>query len=156
MSFKSQVLIWFLVFSSIAMLTNLPINWYYFDKKEDITNSAQVIDSFYINLLKTLLIQSDFLKYETRNTEFFATNESNFLDSLRVNNALLHDQIISVKNSSDRNNYKITELLEEIQTSLRENNYIFEEMINSIYQRGFKDWGTEGSNEGKCSFAGNF
>lgn len=156
MSLKSQLLGLFLAFYFITAITTIPMNIYYFNKKEEISKSVQQLNNFKGDLLQTLLIQSDFLNYETRNTRFFKTNRSLYLDSLNEKQNSLNEKITELIRTCEQNKFKVSGKLEHIKTELNENNYIFNQMVSSIYRRGFKDWGVEGQMRDQVHLLENF
>lgn len=146
----------FLAFYFITAITTIPMNIYYFNKKEEISKSVQQLNNFKGDLLQTLLIQSDFLNYETRNTRFFKTNRSLYLDSLNEKQNSLNEKITELIRTCEQNKFKVSGKLEHIKTELNENNYIFNQMVSSIYRRGFKDWGVEGQMRDQVHLLENF
>ncbi len=156
MSLKSQLLGLFLAFYFITAITTIPMNLYYFNKKEEISKSVQRLNNFKGDLLQTLLIQADFLNYETRNTRFFKTNRSAYLDSLHEKQNSLNEKINRLIQICEENKLNVTEHLDHIKTELNDNNYIFNKMVSSIYRRGFKDWGIEGQMRDQVHLLENF
>ncbi|WP_372775786.1 ATP-binding protein [Mangrovibacterium sp.] len=156
MSLKSQLLGLFLGFCLITTVTFIPMNIYYFKKKEEITSTVHGISAFRADLQHTLLLQSDFLNYDTRSTHFFQTNKSAYLDSLNVHQKRLHDEINILTVACKENKLTAFGVFQQINDELYANNVIFDKMVTAIYRRGFKDWGTEGQMRDQVHLLENF
>lgn len=144
MSFKNQLIAGFLGFTLLFLLTVFPISTYYFNRKENILNAVNYLDSYYLDLVRTWQTQSDFINYETRNLNFFETRKSNLLDDLKIKEDSLDFKFRRLLHICKENDFEVEGLLLSIQNKLLEQNDYFEKMVSAIEQRGFKDFGIEG------------
>ncbi len=144
MSFKNQLIAGFIGITFFFLLTVFPISTYYFNRKENILNAVNYLDSYYLNLVRVWQTQSEFINYETRNSKFFETHKSNFLDDLKIKEDSLDFKFQRLLHICKENDFEVDELLLSIQSKLLAQNDYFEQMVSGIERRGFKDFGIEG------------
>ena len=144
MSFKNQLIAGFLGFTLLFLLTVFPICSYYLNRKENILNAINSLDSYYLNLLHTSQIQFEFITYETRNSNFFETSESKYLDDLEITKDSLDFKFWRLLKICKENDFEADGLLFSIHSKLFAQNHLFEQMVSAIEGRGFKDFGIEG------------
>lgn len=145
MLFKNQLLVGFCGFALFFIITIYPINHHYLSKKEDILNSVNYLNSYYVDLLHIWQIESDFLTYETRNATFFKTKKSKYLEKLTVRKDSLNKKFDRLITICRQNGFISEENILELQNKLETKNHLFEMMVEAIYKRGFFDYGLEGS-----------
>ena len=144
MSFKNQLIAGFLGFTLLFLLTVFPISTYYFNRKENILNAVNYLDSYYLDLLRIWQTQSEFINYETRNSKFFENHKSNYLEDLRIKEDSLDFKFRRLLHICKENNFEVDRFLLSIQSKLLAQNDYFEQMVSAIERRGFKDFGIEG------------
>jgi PAS domain S-box-containing protein len=144
MSFKNQLIAGFLGFTLLFLLTVFPISTHYFNRKENILNAVNYLDSYYLDLARTWQTQSDFINYETRNSKFFETHRSNYLDNLKIKEDSLDFKFRRLLHVCKENDFEVEGLLLSIQNKLLAQNDYFRQMVSAIERRGFKDFGIEG------------
>lgn len=144
MSFKNQLIAGFLGFTLLFLLTVFPFNTHYFNRKENILNAVNYLDSYYLDLVHTWQTQSEFINYETRNSKFFETHRSKYLDNLKIKEDSLDFKFRRLLHICKENDFEVDGLLLSIQSKLMAQDDYFGQMISAIEQRGFKDYGIEG------------
>ena len=144
LSFKNQLIAGFLGFMGLFLITVFPISNYYFNQKENILNAVNYLDLYYLDLVRTWQTQSEFINYETRNTKFFETHKSNYLEDLKIKKDSLDLKFRRLLVICKENDFEVDGLLLSIQNNLKVQNGYFEQMIKAIERRGFKDFGIEG------------
>jgi PAS domain S-box-containing protein len=144
MSLKNQLIFGFIGFTALFLFTVFPINLNYLNRKEDILTATNYLDSYYLDLIHTWQIQSDFLNYETRNSEFFRTNKSKYLEELKIKEDSLDKKFEHLITICKKNKFEADDLLDLIQQKINEKSVLFDQMVQVIYLRGFKDYGIEG------------
>jgi len=144
MSFKNQLIAGFLGFTLMFLLTIFPICSYYLDRKEHILNAINYLDSYYLDLLHTWQIQSEFINYETRNSKFFETGKSKYLEDLKFKEDSLNFKFMQLIKICKENDFDADGLLFSIHNKLFDQNHLFNQMVSAIERRGFKDFGIEG------------
>lgn len=145
MSFKNQLIFGFFGFALFFILTIFPINNHYLSKKEDILNSVNYLNSYYVDLLHVWQIESDFLTYETRNANFFKTKNSIYLEKLTTKSDSLNNKFNKLIKICRENGFITENIIVKLQNKLISKNLLFAQMVEAIYQRGFFDYGLEGN-----------
>jgi signal transduction histidine kinase len=110
-----------------------------------INKISQQLDNQRINIIQLIKTDLDFLRFETVNQEFYETGSSDLMaerDSLfrliQLGNATLHEQMIAHQFLIDSEFY-------QIDSTLADYNFTFRLVTERINERGFKDYGLEGT-----------
>jgi serine phosphatase RsbU (regulator of sigma subunit) len=140
---KHKLFLCFLLFSSISLLSVIASVWFY-KQKENVSNTVKKIDNTYILCLKEFKLQQDFLNYETINSNFFQTNESNIAQKQKEISKEISNAIQSLQAQNNTKSINATGALDSIQSELKRNHQIFEKIQYFILLRGFRDYGIEG------------
>ena len=132
----------FLFFSSISIVA-VTINVIYFNKKEKISHYINNLDEINVLCLLNFKIQQEFLNYEKFNPIYFKTNKSFILEK----NAMLKKMVLNKCLLIKKNDLEISDnfSINKIYNLYLLNSKIFNEVVKNIKQRGYKDFGVEGS-----------
>jgi len=144
MSFKNQLVAGFIGFALLFLLTVFPICSYYLSRKESILNAVNSLNSYYLNLVHAWQIQSEFINYETRNTHYFETHQSQYLENLKIREDRLDLEFRKLLQICQANRFGADELLLSIQSKWYTQSKLFAQLVSSVERRGFKDYGIEG------------
>lgn len=107
-------------------------------------NALNYLDSYYLDLLHARQIQSDFINYDTRHSEYFQTGQSQYLKDLKIKEDSLKFKYVKLLQICKENDFDTDRLLPPIHTQLLVQKDLFEQMVEAIQRRGFKDFGLEG------------
>jgi serine phosphatase RsbU (regulator of sigma subunit) len=131
-----------LFFSSISIVA-VTINVIYFNKKEKISHYINNLDEINVLCLLNFKIQQEFLNYEKFNPIYFKTNKSFILEK----NAMLKKMVLNKCLLIKKNDLEISDnfSINKIYNLYLLNSKIFNEVVKNIKQRGYKDFGVEGS-----------
>jgi serine phosphatase RsbU (regulator of sigma subunit) len=131
-----------LFFSSISIVA-VTINVIYFNKKEKISHYINNLDEINVLCLLNFKIQQEFLNYEKFNPIYFKTNKSVILEK----NAMLKKMVLNKCLLIKKNDLEISDNfnINQIYNLYLLNSKIFNEVVKNIKQRGYKDFGVEGS-----------
>jgi PAS domain S-box-containing protein len=143
-SLRYRVLAWFLAFAFLVLATFIPSNLYYFNRKDEITEIIAEINLIHRDLLKDLNNNEAFFQYEITNSDYFITGESKYLD---IHAQLTADILEKLDNLNKLNSFKSFEInkrIELLKAQIYKYNSIFRQIVKLIYDRGYKDYGTEG------------
>ncbi|MEO1254504.1 MAG: adenylate/guanylate cyclase domain-containing protein, partial [Bacteroidota bacterium] len=139
-TFRHRLLFWFLVFISSSIVV-IALSFAYIQQRESIFRNAELVDQSYVMLLKSVKAQQDFFSYETKNTTYFETSKSIYLDRYKE----LLDSTMSLLQKSKLPDEKRLEVaLLEQQNSILATDSLFKILIAKIGERGFKDFNLEG------------
>lgn len=129
-------------FSSISIVA-VTINVIYFNKKEKISHYINNLDEINVLCLLNFKIQQEFLNYEKFNPIYFKTNKSFILEK----NAMLKKMVLNKCLLIKKNDLEISDnfSINKIYNLYLLNSKIFNEVVKNIKQRGYKDFGVEGS-----------
>ena len=129
-------------FSSISIVA-VTINVIYFNKKEKISHYINNLDEINVLCLLNFKIQQEFLNYEKFNPIYFKTNKSVILEK----NAMLKKMVLNKCLLIKKNDLEISDNfnINQIYNLYLLNSKIFNEVVKNIKQRGYKDFGVEGS-----------
>ena len=144
MSFRNQLIAGFLGFTFLFLCTIFPISKYFLNKKENVLNALNYLDSYYLDLLHSWQIQSDFINYDTRDSEYFLTHQSKYLKDLKIEEDSLKFKYVRLLRICKENDFETDRLLLAIHTQQLVQKELFEQMVKAIKRRGFKDFGLEG------------
>lgn len=95
-----------------------------------------------INLIKTDL---DFLRFETVNAQYFQTGKSQYLFERDSLFHVIRNENISLYNEMLSNNFLIEYQFHQIDSTLQDYSSTFQLVTHKINERGFKDFGLEGT-----------
>jgi signal transduction histidine kinase len=114
-------------------------------RTSSINKISQQLDHQRINIIQLIKTDLDFLRFETVNQKFYETGISNLMterDSLfrliQAGNAKLYQQMVS-------NKFLIDSEFRQIDSTLADYNFTFRLVTEKINERGFKDYGLEGT-----------
>lgn len=141
-SFRIQLLLIFLLFILISLITALYTANYY-QKKQALIQLGTELDEAEILLLLSLKEQESFFNFETVNELFYENKKSSYLDRYHLNLSLLKKKIhqITANPFTDKDQKK---RLSEIEKALSDYDISFQALVNTIHQRGFRNYGLIG------------
>lgn len=140
-SLRNQLLIIFLGFVLISVVTAI-FTTYYFKEKEAIISTSQLISRIEIDLLKGLKEQENYYNFESVNAVYFQTKKSDYLTKYSDLYSGLLKQIRTLENK-DWDSLSANKL-NHISTRLEDFDALFRQIVLSIHKRGFKSYGIEG------------
>ena len=141
-NFRQRLLFWFLVFLSSNLIL-IALSYGYLNRRNKIAETVTSIEAANDVFLKSTLAQQYFLSYGTKSHDFFQSSNNEYLDKYN-----------QLKDSTFQMINKIDKVYPEFQLSLGINslkkeliviNSIFQELVEKVQQRGFKDYSLEGS-----------
>ncbi|AFM04778.1 serine phosphatase RsbU, regulator of sigma subunit [Bernardetia litoralis DSM 6794] len=135
-----------LYFSVYLLLTALIIGsiFMFYEKRERIQNSIDLLTELHIDIQALSGVEKDFFTYETINTAFFETEESEYLD---IRTQKLYDiqrNLIALKNRKELRNDDIDKKLFKLKQSVGEYEVLFERLVAITQRKGHKDYGKVG------------
>ncbi len=132
----------FLFFSSISIVS-VTINVIYFNKKEKISQYVNNLDEINVLCLLNFKIQQEFLNFERSNPIYFKTNKSLILEKNTILKKMVLKKCLLIK----KNDLEISDNfnIDKIYNLYVLNSKIFNEIVENIKKRGYKDFGVEGS-----------
>jgi adenylate cyclase len=140
-SLKNQLTLIFTAFVLVSIFTSL-YTAYFFQKKEEISSLNNQLLLFEKDLLEALRQQESFYNFETINSIYFKTKESDYLHNYYFLKAKLHERLTSI--SANEIDSRINKKVNLITSQLNRFNNLFEKIVNSIIKRGFRNSGEEG------------
>lgn len=143
-SLRFRVLIWFLAFAFLVLATFIPSNLYYFNRKDDVTEIISEINLIHRDLLKDLNNNEAFFQYEITNSDFFNTGSSKYLENHEQLTLEILTKLDSINRFQSFKDFEVTERIDLLKGQIYKYNSIFRQIVKLIYDRGYKDYGTEG------------
>ncbi len=143
-SLKNRLLAWFLLIAFAIASIVFPLN--YFHKKEEIAirHVVDELNELHINYIRDLRYTSEFLAYETNNTDFFITGESPYLTiHNRLSDSLFH-LIANHKNKNYVFSLVKKDVFIEMDDTYSHYCRLLDSIVYNIYKRGYRDFGLEG------------
>jgi hypothetical protein len=114
-------------------------------RTSSINSISQRLDHQRVHIIQLIKTDLDFLRFETVNQKFYVTGKSDLLitrDSLftriQVENKELYWKMVD-------NKFLIDSQFHQIDSTLAQYNFTFRLLIQKINERGFKDYGLEGT-----------
>ncbi len=135
-----------LYFSVYLLLTALIIGaiFMFYEKQERIENITDLLTQLHIDIQTLSGVEKDFFTYETINTAFFKTGESEYLDIRTKKLYDIQNGLIVLKNRKELRNEDIDKKLFKLKKSVGEYEVIFERLVQIIQRKGHKDYGKVG------------
>lgn len=135
-----------LYFSVYLLLTALIIGsiFMFYEKRERIQNITDLLTDLHIDIQTLSGIEKDFFTYETINTAFFETGESEYLDSRTQKLYDIQRNLKALKNRTELRNDAIDKKLFKLKQSVGEYEVIFERLVQITKRKGHKDYGKIG------------
>jgi len=143
-SFRTRLLKLFFSLTGISFVLILIFIYFYFRNKERIYEISEDLSALTIHLIMDIKSQSDFIKYDAVDTTFFITGTTKNLETHRK----ISRNISNLLNGlNDGNHYLLRKLepgIDSIGLFVGLINDQFDNIVEQIRNRGFKDYGTEG------------
>ena len=143
-SMRLRVLAWFLAFAFLVLATFIPSNFYYFNRKDEISEIISEINSIHRDLLKDLNNNDAFFQYEITNSDYFITGQSSYLENHDRLTSNIIEKLENLNRFGSLQSFEVNERIDDLKADIYEYNSIFRQIVKLIYDRGFKDYGTEG------------
>lgn len=141
--FKNKLQLYFSVY---LLLTALIIGsiFMFYEKRERIESSIDLLTQLHIDIQALSGIEKDFFTYETINTAFFETGESEYLDIRTQKLYDIQHGLIALKNRDELRNDDIDKKLFKLKQSVGEYEVLFERLVQITQRKGHKDYGKIG------------
>ncbi|WP_338761110.1 SpoIIE family protein phosphatase [Bernardetia sp. ABR2-2B] len=135
-----------LYFSIYLLLTALIIGaiFMFYEKRERIEYITDLLTELHIDIQTLSGIEKDFFTYETINTTFFKTGESEYLDSRKQKLYTIQHSLIALKNRKELRNEDIDKKLFKLNQAVGEYEVLFERLVLITQRKGYKDFGKIG------------
>jgi len=135
-----------LYFSVYLLLTALIIGsiFMFYEKRERIQSITDLLTDLHINIQTLSGIEKDFFTYETINTAFFETGESEYLDIRTQKLYDIQHGLMALKNREELRNDTIDKKLFKLKQSVGEYEVLFERLVQLTQRKGHKDYGKVG------------
>lgn len=136
----------FLAFSVLALnavvISILAYN--FINRNRDLYEVTKRIENERHQIVRLLKLDLDFLRFETINQDYYATNKSLILEKRdSLYDLILHETIL-LHNTMFDHSLGIGPHFDSINTTLKKYNSAFNKIKERIIYRGFKDYGLEG------------
>jgi GAF domain-containing protein len=102
------------------------------------------IDNLSMSELELRKYEKDFLLKETSNLQFFKTEESAFLDSMKITLSRVENELNYLKKNEIISDLKLFQKLHLVENGFEEYGKNFDNLRKLIIQKGFKDYGLIG------------
>jgi len=135
-----------LYFSIYLLLTALVITtiFIFYEKKERIENSTDLLTQLHFDIQMLNGIEKDFFTYETINSEFYKTEESEYLNTRTKKLYDVQRNLIALKNRKELRNEDIDKKLLKLKQAIGEYEVLFERLVQITLRKGHKDYGKVG------------
>ncbi len=143
-SLRFRVLVWFLAFAFLILATFIPSNLYYFNRKDEISEIISEINLIHRDLLKDLNNNEAFFQYEITNSDYFITGKSSYLENHERLTTDIIEKLENLNRFNSFQSFEVNERIDDLKAEIYKYNSIFRQIVNLIYERGYKDYGTEG------------
>jgi adenylate cyclase len=139
-TFRLRLLFWFLIFVSSSFII-IALSLTYLNKREKIFAKSRAIELSYVSLLKSVQAQQDYFSYDTKNEDYFLTNES---DELELYQYWLDSTLQTIATVDFTTEEEIFKTFNAQMASIRITDSLFIHLTERIKVRGFKSHGVAG------------
>lgn len=143
MNIRTKLLLSYLFFIFLGSI-NIQIALWLYEGYTDANNFAQYFNEIRVKTQQDIAESQHFLLYETLNPHFFSNKQSDILTQKRQTVASIHQNLILLKNNNLFKEQNFSAKTDSLMLFLERYEIIFNELVDNIYARGFKDSGLEG------------
>ncbi|MDH7445627.1 adenylate/guanylate cyclase domain-containing protein [Aquimarina sp. 2201CG14-23] len=140
-TFRHRLLFWFLIFISFSFVI-IMLSVTYLQKRERVLKRTESIEKSYVMLLKSVKAQQDFFSHASRDSQFFRTGDSQYLDQYLT---LLDSTRSFLMQVNFEEESALVGGIDFIRSDIAEIDAVFLELIEQIQARGYKNYNLEGS-----------
>jgi PAS domain S-box-containing protein len=143
-SLRNKIFAWFISFSLVLLISIITLNSHYYKKREEKNQLIALFTNLENRLISIFKNTNAFFSTEITNPLFFQTGRSVYL---RTNDSLIsivHSELKALKEFSSEQNINISSESDSLLSHIAEFNLIFKQIVRLMYERGYKDYGTEG------------
>jgi len=142
-SIRSKLILSFTLFFIITCVVAGTTFWFN-SVKERIENITTALNAVNFKIQEIGALEKEFLIDETINPEFYATKKSNYLDQHHTLLKEVRFDLEKLKNAKDLQELDIQDEISQLTSKLDSFELTFDQFVEVIYYRGFKDYGVEG------------
>ena len=141
---RVKVLLMFAVFGIVALLL-IVFSAYYFKSRESVVEFRSQVSRLEALSTKWFYVQDEFLLHESINPTFFATDSSELLNLGSRYHERISDLLSTLRTSNSfAASPEMWDLLARADAALSQQQQYFEDIVEVLKVRGFKDYGAEG------------
>lgn len=144
MNIRIKLLFSYLLFIFLGSI-NIQVALWLYEGYTDTDNFIQSFSEIRVKTQQNIAQSQHFLLYETLNPKFFLTKESQILTQRKQTVASIHQNLVLLKSNKLSKQDDFTNKIDSLMRSLNRYELIFNDLVENIYHRGFKDTGIEGS-----------
>lgn len=143
-SFRHLLLLLFLAFSA-SNLVVFYISYRYDAKCSEVRELRQKIQHIETDIYRDFKVQTDFFYYERSNPKYYVTGQSGYVDIHISSQASIRQELLSLLEKNSTGRFGADSIILSILDQLLVHSSYFRSMAEIQRQKGFKDYGTEGS-----------
>jgi len=140
---KAKLITFFLIFALLGVFNSF-LSISYINQRDEILDISNQIVDIFTKQLKDFKIISDFFYYDTKNSDFFEHKKSIYINNHIELNSAIKNRINSLLENQLLSKYKLNSSLTNIKNSNITYDSIFQELVDIIIEKGYKDFGCEG------------
>jgi len=141
--FRSKLLFSFLFFIILILAVAISGYWFY-QKRDDLGNIYRNVEESSAKLMQVIQYEKDFLLYESVNQQYFKSNKSEYLDQREKTLKEVKKDLKNIRISASQSNLNLVLAIDSILYDINHYEVVFNEMVDLIKTRGFRDYGLEG------------
>jgi signal transduction histidine kinase len=123
----------------------IALSFVWFDYNENRLKSLQAqISRLQLKINQTSLREKDFFLYETINPQFYQLGKSRYLDSLRLDFQAIRNRLKKLQETPELKSETLSKQANLVFSQMTAFEYSFDQLVNLLKIRGFKDEGLEG------------
>ncbi|MCU0392831.1 MAG: hypothetical protein MUE81_17110, partial [Thermoflexibacter sp.] len=140
---KYRILLAFALFFIITLALIGVTLW--FDREESqVDNIMATLHRINLSIKEINSLEKDFISYEAINPEFYASNESNYINQHKDMLGKLKAELEELRKNNDFVPLNINNEIDKVIATLGKYENTFDSLVSYIKLRGFKDYGLEG------------
>ncbi len=135
-----------LYFSVYLLLTALIIGsiFMFYEKREQIVEITDLLTKLHIDIQTLSGVEKDFFTYESINSDFYKTGESEYLITRTKKLYDIQRGLIALRKREELRNDEIDKKLTKLKKSVGEYELVFERLVQLTERKGHKDYGKVG------------
>lgn len=143
-SFRHLLLILFLAFSASNIVV-FYISYQYDAKCSDVRELRQKVQHIETDIYRDFKVQTDFFYYERSNPQFYITGKSGYVDTHISSQSCIRNELLSLLEKNSTGRFGADSSILSILDQLLVHSACFRSMAVIQREKGFKDYGTEGT-----------
>ncbi|MCU0446874.1 MAG: HAMP domain-containing histidine kinase [Microscillaceae bacterium] len=140
---KAKLLFALLLLAIAVILISVSLVWYDYNENRLKNLQAQITD-LQLRIQQTSLREKDFFLFETINPTFYQLGKSRYLDSLRLDFEAIRKKLKKLQEAPELKSETLSEHSQTVLSQMTAFEYSFDQIVNLLKIRGFKDFGLEG------------